>query len=122
MSAFTIFLMEVFLCLGSSSILVILLRPHLRAVLTDNCGTQERADFWVMFTQLMLVISPLLVVVFFAPTEAVSELSVANELRETLFRVLLGDFLALSAIGYVIWKTIQSDHDFETFSSEIEVN
>ncbi|MCG8488069.1 MAG: hypothetical protein MI756_11430 [Chromatiales bacterium] len=122
MNVLMVFLMEIFLSLGISFVLLSLLKPHLREVLTDNCGTQGRADFWVIFTQLMLVISPLLVVVYFAPTETFSELGLVNELRETLFRVLLGDFIALSAIGYVIWKTIQPSYHHETAANEIEVD
>ncbi|MBV2123092.1 MAG: hypothetical protein KUF74_16745 [Candidatus Thiodiazotropha sp. (ex Ctena orbiculata)] len=121
MNVLMVFLMEIFLSLGISFVMLSLLKPHLREVLTDNCGTRERAEFWVIFTQLMLVISPLLVVVYFAPTETFSELGLVNELRETLFRVLLGDFIALSAIGYVIWKSIQPAHHHEAASNEIEV-
>ena len=61
----------------------------------------------------MLVISPLLIVVFFAPTSSVTELNIAKELQQALFRTLLGDFIALSIIGQVIWKSINSLHDQE---------
>ncbi len=64
-----------------------------------------------MFTQLMLVISPLLVVVYFAPTATIEQLNVAHELQQTLFRALLGDFIALSVIGQIIWKTIRSPYN-----------
>ena len=110
MNTLLLFSLEVALCLGISVVLISLLKPLLRGVLTDTCGTEKRADFWVMFTQLMLVISPLLVVVYFAPTEAISEINVVDELRQTLFRTLLGDFIALSVIGKVIWKSISAPY------------
>lgn len=111
MDALLLFALEIALCLGISIMLITLLRPLLKDVLTDTCGTEKRAGFWVMFTQLMLIISPLLVVVYFAPTAPISQLNVANELQRALFRTLLGDFIALSVIGKVIWKSITSPYN-----------
>lgn len=111
MNTLVLFGLEIALCLGISFILIALLRPLLRDVLTDTCGTEKRADFWVMFTQLMLIISPLLVVIYFAPITPFAQLDVAYELKKTLFRTLLGDFSALSAIGWVIWKSISSPYN-----------
>lgn len=112
MNTLAIFGLEITLCLGISFILIALLRPLLRGVLTDTCGTEQRAEFWVMFTQLMLVISPLLVVVYFVPTATIAQLNMAHELQQALFRTLLGDFIALSVIGKVIWKSISSLYDY----------
>ncbi len=111
MNTLLLFVLELALCLAISFVLIRLLKPLLTDVLTDTCGTENRAAFWVMFTQLMLVISPLLVVVYFAQTGSVIHHSVADELRKTLFRTLLGDFIALSAIGKVIWKSISNSHN-----------
>ncbi len=111
MNTLFLFALEIALCLGISFVLISLLRHLLRDVLTDTCGTVKRANFWVMFTQLMLVISPLLVVVYFAPTTTIEQLNVAHELQQTLFRALLGDFIALSVIGQVIWKSISSPYN-----------
>lgn len=111
MNTLILFGLEVALCLGISFILIGLLRPLLRGVLTDTCGTETRSEFWVMFTQLMLIISPLLVVIYFAPTAPIAQLNVAYELQQTLFRTLLGDFIALSVIGKVIWKSINSPYN-----------
>lgn len=108
MNTLMLFSLEVMLCLGISIVVISLLRPLLRGVLADICGTEQRADFWVMFTSLMLVISPLLVVVYFVPTAASGPVNVADEIRQTLFRTLLGDFLALSVIGKVIWHSVIS--------------
>ena len=106
--ALALFLIEVLLCLVISVSLIVLLRPVLRDMLVDVCGTQSRADFWVMFTQLMLVISPLLIVIYFAPTQAVLWVDLAEALKDTLFRSLLGDFIALATIGLVIRKYIRT--------------
>ncbi len=106
MTTLILFTSEMALSLGISLIMILLLKPLLRDVLTDTCGTAQRAEFWVMFTQLMLVISPLLMVAFFAPTASITHLNIAHELQRALFRTLLGDFIGLCIIGRVIWKSI----------------
>lgn len=108
MNTLTLVVVEIVLCLGISIALIMLIKPLLRDVLIETCGTQKRAEFWVMFTQLMLVISPLLLVIYFIPTGASTAVNVAEALKDTLFRTLLGDFIALASIGQVIWKSIQN--------------
>ena len=106
MNTLTLFLLEVFLCIGISTSVIYLLKPLLREILTDTCGNQTRAEFWVMFTQLMLFIAPLLIVIFFASTEVVANIHVVKVIQDTLFRSLLGEFIALAMIGQVIWKSV----------------
>ena len=108
MNTFALVVVEIMLCLGISLALIWLIKPLLRDVLIETCGTQKRAEFWVMFTQLMLVISPLLLVIFFIPTDAATTINLAEALKDTLFRTLLGDFIALASIGQVIWKSIKN--------------
>lgn len=110
MNTLSLFTLEVLLCFGISTAVIVLLKPLLRDVLIDTCGTAKRAEFWVMFTQLMLIIAPLLIVIFFAPTEASITLNVAEALKDTLFRSLLGVFVALAMIGQVMWKSIQTSN------------
>lgn len=112
MSTLTLFIISVLLCFSISITIIFLLKPLLRDVLQETCGTAKRAEFWVMFTQLMLVISPLLIVIFFAPTTSPVGLNVAETLQDTLFQSLLGDFIALTLIGQVIWKTVVFDSNF----------
>lgn len=106
MNTLTLFIIEVLLSFGISATVVILIKPLLRDVLIETCGTQKRAEFWVMFTQLMLVISPLLIVIYFAPTSAIVPPNLAETMKDTLFQSLLGVFIALAIIGQVIWKSI----------------
>ena len=107
MNTLVLFLIEVLLCFAISVSLIVLLKTVLRDILVDICGTESRAAFWVMFTQLMLIISPLLLVIYFAPTQDTLAVNVAEALKDTLFRSLLGDFIALATIGTVIWKSIR---------------
>jgi len=108
MDTLTIFIIEILVCLAISLLLIYLLKPVLRQVLIETCGTNTRAEFWVMFTQLMLIISPLLIVIYFAPTTDSVPINAAEAIQDTLFRSLLGDFIALSMIGQVIWRSIKS--------------
>lgn len=106
MTSLTLFVLNVLLCFSISIAIIVLIKPLLRDVLSETCGTEKRAEFWVMFTQLMLVISPLLIVIFFAPTTSPVELNIAEALKHTLFQSLLGDFIALTMIAQVIWKSV----------------
>lgn len=111
MNSLSIFMIEVLMCFTISFSMIYLLRPLLREVLVDICGTQARAEFWVMFTQLMLIISPLLIVIYFAPTQYDVDVNITEAIKDTLFRSLLGDFIALTMIGQVIWKSIKFTPD-----------
>lgn len=108
MNALSLFTIEVLLCFSISAAIIMLIKPLLRDVLIETCGTEKRAEFWVMFTQLMLIISPLLIVIYFAPTETSATTNIAEAMKDTLFRSLLGDFIALTIIGQTIWKSISS--------------
>ena len=110
MNTLSLFTIEVLLCLGISIAVILLLKPLLRDVLIETCGTTKRAAFWVMFSQLMLIISPLLIVIFFAPTEASITINIAEAMQDTLFISLLGVFVALAMIGRIMWKSTQNNN------------
>lgn len=107
MNTLSLFSLEVLFCAGISIAVIALIKPLLREVLIETCGTPTRAEFWVMFTQLMLIISPLLIVVFFAPTDTRHAINLAEAMQDTLFQSLLGVFIALTVIGQVMWTSIR---------------
>jgi hypothetical protein len=102
-----------------SGLLIKLLLPLLEKVLNETCGTATRSLFWIRFTQLMLVISPLLLVIYFTPTESLHISNHARELKEGLFRILLGDFIALAAIGRVIAKSINAQNSTPELAASV---
>ncbi len=118
MNALGLFTIEVALCFGISATVILLIKPLLQDVLIDICGTNKRAAFWVMFTQLMLIIAPLLFVIYFATTETPTEINLAETMKNTLFRSLLGNFIALAIIGQMIWKSINGTHAKTNADSE----
>jgi protein-S-isoprenylcysteine O-methyltransferase Ste14 len=55
------------LTLSSCLVVVYYLRPHLRGLLIDLCGTVQRADFWAAFSNVVLVLIPCVVAMHFQP-------------------------------------------------------
>ncbi|MCU7884971.1 MAG: hypothetical protein KZQ82_12345 [Candidatus Thiodiazotropha sp. (ex Lucinoma annulata)] len=97
--------LSLMICLG----LIVLIKPRLRDVLYETCGTQKRAEFWVTFTQLMMLIAPLMIVIYFAPTTPVTETLLIVSVKNVLFQTLFGLFIALAMTGKVIWRSIAED-------------
>lgn len=119
MSSLGLLLVLMITSLLISGLLIKLLLPLLEKVLNETCGTATRSLFWIRFTQLMLVISPLLLVIYFTPTESLHISNHARELKEGLFRILLGDFIALAAIGRVIAKTINAQNSTPELAASV---
>lgn len=124
MSNITLFLIQISLCFSIGMAVIALLKPHLTDVLTETCGTAKRAAFWVMFTQFMLVIAPLLLVVFFTDAKPGIHAYPAEAIKDTLFQSLFGIFIAITMVGQVIWKPIAADSGMttreETTAPELE--
>jgi len=117
-----LFLSEIGLSLSFSLFLIYWFTPLLKDVLIETCGKQNRADFWVRYTQFMLVISPLMIVVFFSKAPEALSSDVVLLVQDTLFRILMGIFIALLVIGNVIWRSINKsgvfDNDTEQANTE----
>jgi len=101
-----IFLSEISLSLTVSILALFLLKGALQEVLADLCRGVQRALFWTRFTQLMLIIGPLLGTLLFTPIDSCTDAFNIATFRETLRHALVGGFITLSGVGMVIWKTI----------------
>ena len=117
-----LFLSEIGLSLAISLFLIYWLTPLLRDVLVETCGKQNRADFWVRYTQFMLVISPLLIVILLSKAPDSHDPNVVLQIQDTLFRILIGVFIALSVIGKVIWRSINNLGVFDPDSTKEETD
>ena len=106
MSPLTHFLLSITFCLGISAGMILVIKAKLRNVLIETCGTEARADFWLTFTQLMVLIAPLMIVIFFSPTTEIIETDAITHLKNALFQTLFGLFTALAVTGKVIWRSI----------------
>ena len=69
MSESTVFALGVGGTLAVSLIVMAYLHGPLKSVLTDLCGTVERASFWCAFSNLTLFLLPLLFMLDYSPGE-----------------------------------------------------
>lgn len=84
-----------------SVLLVRYLRPFLRNVLRDLCGTEERAEFWTVFSSILLVGLPLVFALNYR-SEAVTIEKLFFEMAGKLSGNLAGMLLALIGIGLMV--------------------
>ena len=77
---------------------VALWRP-LRILLGEICGTEERSRFWTVWSTVMLVVAPLLLVSWRAVDADPSRL-----IQGTAGAALFGILLALLGMGYAVWS------------------
>jgi hypothetical protein len=80
-------------------------RP-LRAVLTDLCGTADRASFWCAFSNITLVLMPLLFMLDYRPEETPGSLWVWS-LAEVFKRGLVGLSITVVVLGIVMGSFIR---------------
>jgi len=55
MNTIGIYLLQIIVTLVISLAVVIYFRPYLERILVDLCGTQDRAQFWVVFSSILLM-------------------------------------------------------------------
>ena len=93
-----IYMLQIIVTAGICLMLVVYFRPTLRNVLVDLCGTQERAQFWMMFSSIFLVGLPLIFALGFSPSKSDPGLIFYETARQMRLN-MLGFLLALVAIG-----------------------
>ncbi len=59
---------EVLITLGLSVLIVAYFRPHLQRILVDLCGGEQRAQFWTVFSAILLVSFPLVAALGYEPS------------------------------------------------------
>ena len=92
---------QVVLTLIISVLLVGYLRPFLRKVLTDLCGTEDRAQFWTAFSSILLIGMPVIFALNYKP-EAVGTEGLFFEVAGKLSGNLEGLLFALISIGLMV--------------------
>jgi hypothetical protein len=101
MNTIVTFLAQVALTLIIVTLIVGYLRPHLKKVLTDLCGTEERAQFWTAFSNILLIGLPLIFALNYKPEFTNSEylfFNLAGQLSDNLGGLLL----ALVCVGIIV--------------------
>lgn len=95
------FLAEIAITLLVCLLTIAYLRPVMIKLLTDLCGTEDRAKFWTTFANILLLALPLISSLGYAPaiisnSEAIY--GIAHQLRNNFFNFVLG----LALIGFVL--------------------
>ena len=101
MNSIAFFLLEVVLTFAICGAIFIALRPYLRKILIDLCGTEERAQFWTIFSSILLVGFPLLIALTFQPQGATAE-ELFFEIARRLSGNLLGFMFTLVGVGLIV--------------------
>ena len=105
MSATSIFLLDITLTLAVCVGLVSYVAKHLRSLLIELCGTPERASFWLAFSNVSLVIVPLIFALDYRPSAAPSE-TIIFEAASQLKHALIGLIATLGCLAFVLFLFI----------------
>jgi uncharacterized membrane protein YhaH (DUF805 family) len=95
------FIVEVTITLVISVLLVRYLRPFLQKILTDLCGTEDRARFWTAFSNILLIGIPIIFALNYMP-EARNTEALFFEVAEKLSGNLGGFLSALIGVGLIV--------------------
>ena len=101
MNPFLALSVEVGLTILACVLITRYLRPHLTRVLVDLCRTEERAQFWAAFSNILLIGLPLIIALGFRP-EAVTLEAAVFEILGRLSGNLAGYLFALVGIGIMV--------------------
>jgi len=101
MNTIVSFLMEAALTLVISVLTVRYLRRFLQKVLIDLCGTEERAQFWTAFSNILLIGLPMIIALSYQP-EARNTEELFFEVAAKLSGNLGGFLFALIGIGFMV--------------------
>jgi len=101
MNTITIFLIEVVATLIAVLLITGYLRPHPKRMLVNLCGTEEGAQFWTVFSNIVLVGLPVIFSLTYRPN--------AKGIEKLFFEIIgrlsgnLGGYLtALIVVGIVV--------------------
>ena len=95
------FAIEVIITLAICALTFRYMRPFLNRILVDLCGTEERAQFWTVFSNILLVGFPLLVSLMYQPEASKAE-DIFFELTRRTSGNLFSFMVTLVGIGVIV--------------------
>jgi hypothetical protein len=106
MDGTVVFGIEVAASLASSTVILLRLQSLMRRVGDEECerGNRGAIEFWVAYTQLMMVIAPLLLVA--ALSSAGAHYRLLDQVKSSLALVLVGQAGGLVMVGRAVWNAI----------------
>jgi hypothetical protein len=111
------FFIEIFIALLLSVSAVVSLKRPLSHLLSELCGTTQRAEFWARYTNIMLFITPLLGVITFGRTMPSPDINFIF-LKESFRSALFGLFIALVIIGFQLVRFTQEKIELDDLNNE----
>ncbi|HUQ28562.1 MAG TPA: hypothetical protein VM051_08220 [Usitatibacter sp.] len=106
MNGLVIFCAEVATSLAVSALILRHLQALLRDLGRESCeqGPRGATEFWVAYTQLMMLVAPVLLVSLFSSASHYAD--PAQQLKNSLALVLSGQFAGLVLVGRAVWKSL----------------
>ena len=101
MNTIVFFILEVTLTLAISILVFRYMRPFLIRILIDLCGTEERAQFWTVFSNIILVGLPLLISLTYQPEASQAE-EIFFEITHRISGNMLGFLFSLLGVGLIV--------------------
>lgn len=102
------FLVDVGLVAVLSVGLVAYVKRHLSRLLIELCGTAERASFWLAFSNVTLVLVPLIFALNYEP-ESGPNRNLIFEMATQLKYAIIGFVIALSSLAIILFRFIPRD-------------
>ena len=104
MNPVTVFFAEVAASLVISSLILARLQHLLRGIGNECEQGGGATEFWVAYTQLMMLVAPVLLIAWFS--QAGTYHTVVATLKGSFGVVLTGQFIGLALVGHAVWKTL----------------
>jgi uncharacterized membrane protein YhaH (DUF805 family) len=108
MSATAAFLLDVAFAAALFVGIVAYVKKHLRALLIELCGTTERASFWLAFSNVALVMVPLIFALDYKP-EFGPDKTPVFEMATQLKYALIGFVITLGSLALILFRFIPRD-------------
>jgi hypothetical protein len=103
-----VFVIGLTITLVSAFLVVLYLRSRLDLILVDICGTPERARFWTSFSNVTLILVPMIRALGYRAGECLLPTSVM-QLADQLEQALIGLVGTVLALGFVLTHFIRRD-------------
>jgi hypothetical protein len=107
MNAVLVFLAGVILAMGVVSLVLWYMRNPLLAVLTDLCGTVERARFWTTFSNITLFLVPFVLALDYRPGIDGNEsgvFAVSDQIQSAVTGLIVSMFILGMVLSWHIAK------------------
>lgn len=101
MNSIVSYLLEVAITFAICTLTFGYLRPFLKKVLVDLCGTEERAQFWTVFSNILMIGLPMIIALTYKP-EAANAIELFFEITRKISGNFGGFLFALVGTGMMV--------------------